>query len=227
MSNLELIIFDCDGVLVDSEPIVNRIFAETLTDAGFTITYEEVAQQFVGKSLATCLELIESTYGRPVPPHWLEQGKQREIAALQQELQPTPGIAAALEQISLPRCVASNSSSRHMQLVLELTGLLHQFDGNLYSAHQVDRPKPFPDVYLHAARQMGAAPEHCIVIEDSIPGVQAAYAAGMTVFGYAPLGESEPASHREALLTAGAQIVFETMYQLPTLLSEAGIKLSY
>ncbi|MDZ8029954.1 MAG: HAD family hydrolase [Nostoc sp. DedQUE08] len=218
MTNLELIIFDCDGVLVNSEPIVNRIFAETLTEGGLTITYEEVTQQFMGKSLATCLEIIKKTYGKPVPAKLLERCKEREIAALQQELQATEGIAAVLEQITLPRCVASNSSPRHIQFVLQLTGLLHQFDGKLYSSHHVERPKPFPDVYLYAASQMGKTPENCLVIEDSVTGVQAASAARMQVFGYTPRSNQGNSSHHDALIAAGAKLVFEDMYQLPILL---------
>jgi HAD superfamily hydrolase (TIGR01509 family) len=219
-TELNLVIFDCDGVLVDSEPILNRIFAETLTEAGFKITYEEVVQQFVGKSLPTCLEIIEENYGRAVPPGFIELCKEREFAVFRQELQPTPGIAATLEQITLPRCVASNSSHRHIQLVLTLTGLLPQFEGRLYSAYDVDRPKPFPDVYLHAAEQMGIHPEHCLVIEDSVTGVQAGYAAGMTVFGYVPHHHEQATHHRDALLAAGAQRVFEAMDQLPGLLGD-------
>jgi HAD superfamily hydrolase (TIGR01509 family) len=225
MKNLELVIFDCDGVLVDSEPILNRVFAETLTEAGFRITYEEVVRQFMGKSLATCLEIIEATYGRPLPSNFVEYCKEREFAAFHQELQSTPGIAAILEQITLPRCVASNSSQRHIQLALTLTGLLPHFEGKLYSAYDVDRPKPFPDLYLHAAEQMGTDPERCVVIEDSVPGVQAGYAAGMTVFGYAPPTQEKAASRRDALLLAGAQRVFEEMAQLPTLLRETGLKI--
>ncbi len=225
MADLELVIFDCDGVLVDSEPILNRIFAETLTEAGFKITYEEVVRQFVGKSLTTCLEIIEANYGRAVPPDFVEHCKEREFAAFRQELQPIPGIAATLEQITIPRCVASNSNHRHIQLVLTLTGLLPHFEGKLYSAHDVDRPKPFPDVYLHAAEQMGADPERCVVIEDSVPGVQAGYAAGMTVFGYAPPGNERTALLQAALLAAGAQTVFEEMQQLPALLRKASFKI--
>lgn len=220
-SQFALVIFDCDGVLVDSEPILNRIFAETLTEAGFSITSEEVTRRFMGKSLATCLEIIEATYGRPLPPNFAERCKAREIAAFQQELQPTVGIASALEQIPLPRCVASNSSHRHIQQVLKLTGLLHQFQGRLYSADEVDRPKPFPDVYLYAAEQMGTHPQHCVVIEDSVTGVQAAFAAGMTVFGYAQRSDylnGETALSHDALVAAGAQLVFDDMSQLPNLL---------
>ncbi|MFM7365147.1 MAG: HAD-IA family hydrolase [Cuspidothrix sp.] len=117
-----------------------------------------------------------------------------------------------LEQLTLPKCVASNSSHRHIQLVLKLTGLLHQFDGKIYSCYDVPRPKPFPDVYLYAAQQMNTNPEDCVVIEDSVPGVQAGYAAGMTVFGYAKY------SDRTALTAAGAKIVFNDMQQLFQLL---------
>ncbi|MBW4444942.1 MAG: HAD family hydrolase [Plectolyngbya sp. WJT66-NPBG17] len=222
MTQFDLVIFDCDGVLVDSEPIVNRIFAETLTEAGFPITYAEVTQQFKGKSTATCLEIIKKVYGKPLPLDLLERNREREIAALHQELQPIAGIAEALAQITLPKCVASNSSHRHIQLVLGLTGLLHQFEGKLHSCHDVDRPKPFPDVYLYAAQQMGKNPDRCVVIEDSVPGVQAGYAAGMTVFGYVQqrdYPEEEAASERDALLADGARIVFNDMRQLAELLS--------
>ncbi len=216
MSNLELVIFDCDGVLVDSEIIVNRVFAETLTEAGFAITYEEVSQKFVGLSFASCLEMIEQIFGRPVPTEWLALSKEREIAALKQELQATAGIADVLKELTLPKCVASNSSPRHIDLVLDLTGLLDHFDGKLYSCHHVDRPKPFPDVYLHAASQMGYAPESCVVIEDSVAGVKAGSAAGMRVLGYAP--SDRHSSHNESLLAAGAKLVFDDMRQLLDLL---------
>ncbi|MFQ4143321.1 HAD family hydrolase [Chlorogloeopsis sp. ULAP02] len=211
-NRFNLVIFDCDGVLVDSERIVNRIFAEMLTEVGFPITYAEMTQQFTGKSLETCLEMIEQSYNKPLPKNFIERCREREIAALQQELQPVSGITEILEQITLPKCVASNSSHRHIQLVLKLTGLLHQFDGKLYSANDVSRPKPCPDVYLYAAEQMNTNPEHCVVIEDSVPGVQAGCAAGMTVFGYTKH------SDRTALAEAGAKIVFNDMRQLSQLL---------
>lgn len=205
-TGFKLVIFDCDGVLVDSEPIINRIFAETLTEFGFPITHAEVTQKFVGKSLKTCLEIIEQSYNKPLPDNFMELCKEREITSLQRELQPVSGINEVLEQITLPKCVASNSSHCHIQFVLKLTGLLHQFEGKIYSCYDVWRPKPFPDVYLHAAEQMNTNPKHCVVIEDSVPGVQAACAAGMTVFGYA--------QHGDALTAAGAKIVFNDMQEL-------------
>jgi phosphoglycolate phosphatase len=136
---------------------------------------------------------------------------------LKQELQPTAGIYEVLKELTLPRCVASNSSPRHIQLVLGITGLLPHFDGKLYSCHHVDRPKPFPDLYLYAASQMGKAPENCIVIEDSVTGVLAGSAAGMKVLGYAPCDRSNSLQH-EALIAAGATLVFDDMRQLPDLL---------
>ena len=216
-TEFKLVIFDCDGVLVDSEPIINRIFAETLTEAGFPITYREVTQKFIGKSLKTCLEIIETSYNKPLPKNFIELCKETEIAPLQQELQPVSGIIEVLEQLTLPKCVASNSSHRHIQLVLKLTEIIHQFDGKLYSANDVSRPKPFPDVYLYAAEQMNTNPEHCVVIEDSVPGVQAGYAAGMTVFGYAQ--HSDPT----ALTDAGAKIVFNDMRQLNLFLRKTNL----
>ncbi|MBD2567943.1 HAD family hydrolase [Anabaena lutea] len=211
-TGFKLVIFDCDGVLVNSEPIINRIFAETLTEFGFPITHTEVTQKFIGKSLKTCLEIIEQSYNKPLPKNFIEICKEREFPALQQELQAVSGITELLEQITLPKCVASNSSHRHIQLVLKLTGLLHQFEGKIYSCYDVPRPKPFPDVYIHAAKQMNTNPEHCVVIEDSVPGVQAGCAAGMTVFGYAQH------TYPTALTAAGAKIVFNDMGQLSQLL---------
>ncbi len=167
ITQFELVIFDCDGVLVDSEIIINRIFSEMLTEVGFPITYAEMTRQFKGKSLKTCLEIIEQSYRKPLPKNFIERCKEREFAVFQQELQPVSGITEILEQITLPKCVASNSSHRHIQLVLNLTGLIHKFHGKLYSVNDVARPKPFPDVYLYAAQQMNTNPEYCVVIEDS------------------------------------------------------------
>lgn len=220
MVNPQLVIFDCDGVLVDSERILHRVFAEMLTEVGFPITHEETTRRFIGQSLATCVTLIEQSYQKPLPQDFIERCKAREFAVLRQELQPVFGIAEALEKITLPKCVASNSNHRHIQLVLTVTGLLSHFDGKFYSSYDVDRPKPFPDVYLHAAQQMGFQPEECVVIEDSIPGVQAASAAGMIVFAYSSHQQIE--TYRDTLMAAGASVVFEQMQQLPNLID--GIK---
>lgn len=212
MANWQLVIFDCDGVLVDSEPIVNRIFVELLTEIGLVMTCEQAAQTFVGKSSATCIEIVERSLGKPVPSDFLDRCRERETDALTRELQSVPGIELVLENLPIPKCVASNSSLRHVNLVLQLTGLIHHFNGNLFSANQVARPKPFPDVYLHAARQMAVSPADCVVVEDSVTGVQAACAAGMKVFGYVQR------SDRDALVAAGAHLVFDQMPQLLELL---------
>jgi phosphoglycolate phosphatase len=212
MANAKLVIFDCDGVLVDSEPIVNRVFVELLSEIGWFLTYEQAAQLFVGKSSATCLEIVEQKLGKPVPPDFLDRCREREVDALNRELKSVSGIESVLENLTLPKCVASNSSLRHVHLVLQLTGLIHHFNDKLFSAAQVERPKPFPDVYLHAAQQMGISPDQCVVIEDSVPGVQAGCAAGMKVFGYAQQ------SDRDALVTAGAHLIFDQMSDLLELL---------
>lgn len=212
MVNEKLVIFDCDGVLVDSEPIVNRVFVDLLSEIGWNLTYEQAAQIFVGKSSASCVAIVEQKLGRPVPADFLDRCREREVDALNRELKPVLGIESVLENLPYPKCVASNSSLRHVHLVLRITELIHHFNDQLFSAAQVARPKPFPDVYLYAAQQMGTSPDRCVVIEDSVPGVQAGSAAGMKVFGYAQQ------SDRDALAAAGAHLIFDQMSDLLELL---------
>lgn len=207
-------IFDCDGVLVDSEPIANRLLAEALTGLGLPMTTEESIAAFMGRSWASNLEEIEARLGRK-PPLDLEPRYYGDMrAAFERELQPVPGIAAALDRIELPLCVASSSDPAHIRFVLEHTGLLEHINqpagtGRLFSATEVQHGKPAPDLFLHAAARMGWEPAHCAVVEDSQAGVQAGLAAGMKVFGYA--GRTDPA------LLAGAR-TFTRMDELPELL---------
>jgi len=214
------VIFDCDGVLVDSEPISNRLLAEALTAIGLPTTTEESIQSYMGRSWATNLAAIEARLGRPVPEGLRGQVNEDMLAAFERELRPVPGIAAALDRIELPRCVASSSDPAHIRFVLEHTGLIERFtkpaspagtgtEDRLFSATAVLHGKPAPDLFLHAAAQMGWAPADCAVVEDSPAGVQAGLAAGMTVFGYA--GLTDPA------LLPGAR-VFTSMDELPGLL---------
>ena len=212
-------IFDCDGVLVDSEPISNLLLAEALTGIGLPMSTEESIAAFMGRSWASNLVEIEARLGRK-PPLDLETRYHDDMqAAFERELEPVPGIAAALDRIELPRCVASSSTPAHIRFVLEHTGLLERFTqpaspagtgaGHLFSATEVQHGKPAPDLFLHAAARMGWEPAHCAVVEDSQAGVQAGLAAGMTVFGYA--GRTDPA------LLAGAR-TFTRMDELPELL---------
>ena len=209
--NWDLVIFDCDGVLVDSEPISNGTLVEMLAEIGLSISLEESSSLFMGRSMPAIIELVEEQIGRLVPEGFIEQYYIRMDAAFQQDLKPIPGVIEALDRISLPTCVASSGPHRKMKTTLGITGLLERFEGRIFSAWDVGRGKPFPDLFLYAASCMGTDPIKCVVIEDALPGVQAAVAAGMSVFGYAR--ESSPSPLRQA----GA-VVFNDMAELPGLL---------
>lgn len=204
-------IFDCDGVLVDSEPIANRLFAEALAEIGWPLSLGEVSRRFTGLTMTHCLELVEGHLGRPVPADFLDRLQARTFAAFRAGLQPVPGVASAIRRIGLPDCVASSGEIEKMRLTLGITGLLPHFEGRLFSADQVPRGKPHPDLFLYAAACMGAEPAVCVVVEDSLPGVQAAVAAGMRVLGFAHDGPGTD------LNTAGAT-TFSDMAALPGLI---------
>lgn len=212
MSNYKLIIFDCDGVLVDSERITNQVFVDMLNELGLSLTLEDMFEQFVGHSMSQCLEKMTGLLGREPPQEFVPTYRARTVQALESDLVAIPGIENALDTISLPYCVASSGDHSKMRTTLGLTGLWPRFEGRIFSVTDVPNPKPAPDVFLHAARQCGAAPGECFVVEDTPTGVKAAVAAGMTVLGYSAL---TPA-HR--LLAAGAHCVFDTMTALPGLL---------
>ncbi|HET9953197.1 MAG TPA: HAD family hydrolase, partial [Polyangiaceae bacterium] len=178
MSRLSLVIFDCDGVLVDSEPIAARIFAEALGELGLQLSHEQMFDYFVGYSLRQCIDVVESLLGHAVPPGFATKLQDRTFAAFEAELRAVDGIEAALDVLPLPHCVASSGSHEKMRKTLGLTGLLARFEGKLFSATQVPRGKPAPDLYLLAASQLGTPPEECVVVEDSPTGVKAGVAAG-------------------------------------------------
>ncbi len=208
----ELVIFDCDGVLVDSERVTNAVLAEMLRGLGLDVTLEQVLRDYVGRTTAACVALIEERLGGPLPANFLDEYRVRTEAALRERLQPVPGVREALDRITVPVCVASSGEPEKMRLTLGLTGLLEHFDGNLFSATQVPRSKPHPDVFLLAADRMGVPPARAAVVEDSPVGVQAGVAAGMTVFGYAAAG-------KPGELAAAGAITFDDMRDLPALLA--------
>lgn len=211
--SFELVIFDCDGVLVDSEMITNRVFAAMLNDLGIPVSIEDMFERFVGRSMPQCLEIITGLLDGPVPEGFVEEYYARSRAALKQELKAVPDIETVLSTLKIPYCVASSGTHEKMQTTLGVTGLLPKFIGRMYSVTEVARSKPFPDVFLHAARQQAAAPGACAVIEDTPTGVRAGVAAGMRVFGYC----ARSPKHR--LIEAGAHHTFEHMRDLPELLS--------
>jgi HAD superfamily hydrolase (TIGR01509 family) len=213
MTGTELVIFDCDGVLVDSEPLAIKIDLLILERFGLPMTEQEVIERFVGRSPDTILEAIEAHVGHPLERSWEEEFQPLYLAAYETALEPVPGIRQALDQITLPTCVASSSKLQSLRYKLELTGLYERFAGRIYSATQVAHGKPAPDLFLYAAEQLGASPPGCVVVEDSRHGVAAGRAAGMHVLAYA--GGVTPASALEGRGTT----VFHHMDQLPALLA--------
>lgn len=210
----ELVIFDCDGVLVDSEPISNRVLAELLTEIGLPSTVEACMRDYMGRSWADCVALIEDRLGRPVPADFGESWRARRDAALEAEVVAVEGIEAALDAIDVEACVASSGSLEKIRLTLGKTGLLDRFDGRVFSATQVERGKPAPDLFLYAATAMGAAPGDCVVVEDTAVGVAAARGAGMRALGFAARSDAG------ALADAGA-VTFAAMDELPALVAQS------
>ena len=203
------VIFDCDGVLVDSEPISNGVLAGMLTELGLPTTAEESMAAHLGRAWPSVAEIIEERLGRPLDEDFRPRYVEGMLAAFERELEPVPGIAEALDAIDNPSCVASSGTHEKMRMTLAHTGLLERFEGRLFSATEVASGKPAPDLFLYAAERMGWAPADCVVVEDSAAGVEAARAAGMRALGYA--GRTDP-----ALLTGSE--VFSSMAELPALL---------
>jgi HAD superfamily hydrolase (TIGR01509 family) len=214
-----MIIFDCDGVLVDSEPIAAAVAAEALTRAGFAFTPDLVARQFTGMSDADMLAAVEAAAGRQLPPDFAAALLSATNKRLQAELRPMPHAAEMLARLDRARCVASSSGLERVRLSLEVTGLIAFFAPHLYSASEVARGKPAPDLFLYAAENVGVAPSECVVVEDSESGVAAALAAGMTPIGFAG-GSHVDAGSAPALLAAGARAVVTDLRDLPEAFAE-------
>jgi HAD superfamily hydrolase (TIGR01509 family) len=212
----ELVIFDCDGVLVDSERLAVRIDVLVLTVMGWPITEAEVIERFVGRPDSHMRDEVSRYLGRELDDDWDAPFASMYRDTFERELVRVDGIVEALdalEAITLPTCVASSGTHEKMQWTLGLTGLYDRFEGRIFSTTEVQRGKPAPDLFLHAAARMRAAPSHCVVIEDSVSGVVAAVAAGMRVLAFA--GGVTP---RAALVRAGGE-VFDDMRALPGLLT--------
>ena len=212
----QLVIFDCDGVLVDSEPIANRVFAGLLGLHGLPMTVDEVIRTFVGRSRDTCIAMAGEMRGSPLPEGFAQAWDEAFHVALAREVKPIAGIPEVLAGLRIPFCVASNGEPEHMRIGLTAAGLMPLVEGRLFSARAVAHPKPAPDLFLHAAKTMGAAPADCVVVEDTPTGVTAAVAAGMRVVAYAGGAHTD----RAVVAKLGAT-VFEDMRKLPALLEAA------
>jgi HAD superfamily hydrolase (TIGR01509 family) len=211
---MTLLIYDCDGVLVDSEPLAGAGLAELLTALGHPMTAAECIREFGGRSLNDVLRRSEQILGRPVPQSLGQQAGERLLARFRRELKPVAGTAEAVASLPYRRCVASSSAPKRLKLSLELTGLAPLFGEYVYSATQVANGKPAPDLFLFAAGCVGESPSQAIVIEDSVLGIVAARAAGMAAIGFA--GASHvTADIRTQLAAASADVVVTSMAELP------------
>ena len=215
---IDLVIFDCDGVLIDSEVIACRVYAEQLTQYGYPITAEQIGERFVGRSARDTYFEIERDLGRPISDAFKAQLKAATVEAFL-ALEAVPYVKDAIKALSQKICVASSTSNDTLKVNLTTTGLYSAFAPHIFSARQVEHGKPAPDLFLFAANQMGVEPARCLVIEDSVPGVTGAVAAGMTVLGFTGAGHCGPADAGR-LKAAGATLVFRDMRQLTGIIEE-------
>ncbi len=202
----ELLIFDCDGVLVDSEPIANDVMAQHLSQAGLPTTCEEARRHLVGLSMAAVVEWAEERLGRPLSRDWTSTVETATCAALSRSVEPVPGVVAWIDRVEAAgcrTCVASSGSMEKLQTTLGRTGLWQRFSGRVFNASMVERGKPAPDLFLHAAARMQVDPACAVVLEDSVAGVRAAVSAKMRVIGFA----GDPETDAVGLRDAGAEVV--------------------
>lgn len=209
----DLVIFDCDGVLVDSESLAIRVDQRVLADLGWELDLDDIVERFVGRSEAHFVAETERHLGVRLDADWEEKYQHWYRTAFERDLAPVDGIEEALARLRLPHCVASSGTHAKMRRTLGQTGLLPTFEGRIFSASEVDRGKPAPDLFLHAARTLGVEPAGCAVVEDSLYGVQAARAAGMHVFAFG--GGVTPA----ARLAGPGTTVFRHMREMPDLIA--------
>lgn len=214
----EVVIFDCDGVLVDSETLALARTREALARLGLTLSEEETRDRFLGVSAAAMQGMVERDLGASLPPDFQPELARAILADFERELKGVEGIREALAGLGARTCVASSSSMERIRASLRIVGFARLFEPNVFSAADVARGKPHPDLFLHAAAQMGATPAACLVIEDSAPGVAAAQRAEMTVFGFVGGAHIPGPEHAERLRAAGAALTFDDMRELPRLI---------
>jgi len=208
----KLVIFDCDGVLVDSEPISNRIIANYLTKHGLPTSQQQAIELFAGGSLSKIGEYFQAQMGKAIDPDFENTYRDQCKTAFAEELESVAGVKEMLQQIPIPKCVGSNGPLYKIKFNLNKTGLSSFFGDKLYSAYDIKRWKPEPHLYLHAAQEMGVSPDDCVVVEDSLHGVEAAIAAGMKVFGFT-------GTKKASILKAAGAIPFDHMDQLADLIN--------
>ena len=211
-SAFKFIIFDCDGVLVDTETISNSILANQLTELGYKCNTDQAKEIFMGRSMKDCFRIVKEDLKLNPPEDFLDQYDVQLFEALKTSVKPIPGVLEALKNIQLPKCVASSGSFEKMNLTLGQTGIVDFFSGNIFSTTQVKNGKPAPDLFLLAAHTNKMDSKYIVVIEDSAFGIKAAKAAGMTAFGFAR------ETDESKLIDAGADLIFKDMKHLPELI---------
>lgn len=219
---IELAIFDCDGVLVDSEPLAMRVLLETISEAGVTLEPALGYERFLGRSLATICAILSEEFGIDLTHDALDRMRHRLYDVFRQELKPIAGIHTTLDALPVPYCVASSSQLERIRLALDVTGLRSRFEPMVFSATMVSQGKPAPDLFLHAAKEMGVAPSRCLVVEDSPAGVKAAKLASMRVCGFTGGSHARADSHRKALEAIEPNHLIDDMHVLPELFRSGG-----
>ena len=216
MNGIDLIIFDCDGVLVDSEIIASEVEAALLTEAGYPISTEEMAERFAGMTWQNTLLQIEKEASIPLSASLISKVDTILDERLARDLKIIEGVKPMLAQLTLPHCICSNSTSARLAMMLGKVGIKDHFGRHIYSARDLgaDRVKPKPDIFLHGAAQFGADPARTLVVEDSVHGIHGARAAGMRVVGFTGASHTYP-SHADRLTDAGAETVISRMIDLP------------
>ena len=208
----DLVIFDCDGVLIDSELLSIRADQECLAECGIELSVEEILERYTGISFAGMVADLEARHG-PLPADFADRHRTRLWPLFETELQAIPGVGAVLDSLTCKICVASSGRPERLKHALSLVGLYDRFHPHIFSATEVPRGKPAPDLFLYAAERMGGMPERCVVIEDSLPGVTAAVAAGMRVIGFVGASHCRPGDAAR-LSAQGAIAVIDDMAQL-------------
>lgn len=218
-----LVIFDCDGVLVDSEPIAMAVWLDVIERAGGAIDERLAYTRFLGRSLTHDLRVLREEFGLRIAPEQIDAMQTDLYDRLRRELRPIPGISEAICRLDSRYCVASSSQPDRIRLSLSVTGLLEHFGPNIFSASAVKNGKPAPDLFLHAASSMGVEPSVCVVVEDSAAGILAAKRAGMRVFAFTGGSHAGPAGLRETVIGLDPDTVFDDMRKLPALLASSRI----
>lgn len=218
VSNRTLLIFDCDGVLVDSEPISIAVLTDAIRDAGIDMSDSDAYRLFLGRSLSTLVDVLNADFGLSVGDDFLDAMRVELYARFRRDLRPIRGVTQALRHLQVDRCVASSSQIERIRLSLTLTGLIDFFEPNIFSSSMVARGKPEPDLFFHAAAEMGHNPADCIVIEDSPAGIAAAKAAGMRVFAFVGGTHATAVDLRGQVSRLNPDLIFDEMSRLPELL---------